>query len=419
MKTIYTLTLFLALSVQQTVAQSVVLDWATSLLTGWLGGGTSGTANNIGSTLVNAQININNSEAGSFAYSSPKVGNNYVSALGSNADNLFIGVDWDSESSYADIVIDFNTAVTNVKFNVADIDMEWLVFHLNVDEIVVTGTTATNTTVNPSITKLVPGSHIVRISGNRAYAATLLQGGGSSASSASDQDGTVVVDFGNTPLNQVRIRYRNNNASIPNPTGQYIVLGNISFQPAIVLPLTLTSFNGALNNNTVKLNWSTAQEENFDQFIVEKSANGIDWQTLTTVQAAGNSNTNREYNAVDPNAFSINYYRLKQVDRSGNYSYSQTIRIRSNANEKTRIRAYPNPATNTATVTINSETKQAAHIKLYNQFGLQLQHLQRPLIAGSNNIPLSGLQALPSGTYIITVEDAAGKKIGTTRLIKQ
>ncbi|WP_207511438.1 T9SS type A sorting domain-containing protein [Longitalea luteola] len=419
MKTFYILCTCLVLSMQQTVAQSVVLDWATSLLTGWLNGGTTGTANNIGSSLVNAQINISNSRAGSYAYSSPKVSNEYVSALGSNADNLFVGVDWDSESDYADITIAFNAPVTNVRFNVADIDMDWLVFHLNVDEIVVTGTSSTNTTVNPTITKLVASSDIVRISGNRAYAATLLQGGGNSASNAADQNGTVVVDFGNTLLNQVRIRYRNNSASISNPTAQYIVLGNISFQPAIVLPLTLTSFNGSLNNNTVKLNWSTAQEENLGQFVVEKSVNGIDWLTLTTVQAAGNSNSTREYNAVDDNAFSVNYYRLKQVDMSGNYSYSQTIRIRSTANEKSTIRAYPNPAANTATITINSENKLAAHIKLYNQFGLQLQHLQRPLIAGSNNIPVPGIQALPSGTYIITVEDATGKKIGTTQLIKQ
>ena len=102
------------------------------------------------------------------------------------------------------------------------------------------------------------------------------------------------------------------------------------------------------------------------------------WQTLSTVKAAGNSNSAREYNKlVDSNAAQINYYRLKQINLNGNFTYSQIIRIRSNAKEKTDIMLYPNPIINNATVTINSENKQAAHIKLYNQFGMQLNHLQR------------------------------------------
>jgi hypothetical protein len=187
----------------------------------------------------------------------------------------------------------------------------------------------------------------------------------------------------------------------------------------ILLPLTLTSFNGALNNNSVQLNWSSAQEENLDKYIVEKSTDAINWQTLSTVKAAGNSNSAREYNLVDPNAAQINYYRLKQVDLNGNFTYSQIIRIRSNAKEKTGIMLYPNPVINNATVTINSENKQAAHIKLYNQFGMQLNHLQRQLIAGSNNIPIPGLHTLPAGTYIIVVEDEKFNKTGTTQFIKQ
>jgi hypothetical protein len=103
----------------------------------------------------------------------------------------------------------------------------------------------------------------------------------------------------------------------------------------------------------------------------------------------------------------------------GHYKYSQIIRIRNGATYKTGIKIYPNPAINSAMVSINSESKQAAHIKLYNQFGMQLLHLQRPLIAGSNNIPIPGIPALLTGSYILCVEDEAGNKIGTTQFIKK
>lgn len=61
----------------------------------------------------------------------------------------------------------------------------------------------------------------------------------------------------------------------------------------------------------------------------------------------------------------------------GHYKYSQIIRIRNGAFDKTGTKIYPNPAINSAMVSINSESKQAARIKLYNQFGMQLLHLQR------------------------------------------
>jgi hypothetical protein len=50
---------------------------------------------------------------------------------------------------------------------------------------------------------------------------------------------------------------------------------------------------------------------------------------------------------------------------------------------------------------------------------MQLQHMQRSLIAGSNNIPVQDLSALPAGTYIIVVEDDKLNRIGTTQFIKQ
>jgi len=425
MKHLYTLTIVLALSIQQTQAQTYTFNWATSFVTSWLTGVLTGTANNINSSAVNATVSISSSEGNSAftnfgAFAAPVVsGSPFTTKLFALTSNIAIGCDFSDKSNYADIVISFNTAVKNITFNVADIDKFNASSNSYYDEIVVTGTNSGMAVTNPTITKLVSGSNYVTIAGNIATANTTNGSGGNSASSWLDQDGTVVVNFGSTILTAVTIRYRNNSASQSDPAEQSIAIGNISFQRAAALPLTLTSFNGAVNNNAVQLNWSTAQEENLSTYIVEKSTNATNWQTLSTVKATGNSNSNKEYNIIDPNAAPVNYYRLKQVDLNGNFTYSQVIRIRNGAIDKTGIKLYPNPAINTTTITINSENKQPAHIKLYNRFGVQLLHLQRPLIAGSNNIPIPGIQTLMAGAYIISVEDDAGNKIGTTQFIKQ
>jgi hypothetical protein len=425
MKYLYTLCIFLGLSTHQLHAQTYTFNWATSVLLNWVGSIFTGDANNVNSSSVNATISVSSNQANAFTsfadFTSPSVGSSpFTTDYWSNLPNLAVGVNFTDKNNYADITINFSSAVKNVTFNIADIDKASWTSDTYFDEVVVTGTNSGAPVSNPSLSKLNNwfNSSIV-ISGNTARANTNDYTGGNSASSWLEQNGTVVVDFGNTLLTAVTIRFRSNAASQNNPAAQAIGIGNISFQRAVVLPLSLTSFNGAINNNSVKLNWSGAQEEDLDKYIVEKSTDAVNWSTLTTVMASGTSTNGKEYNTVDLNAVSINYYRLKQVERNGNFSYSQVIRIRKGEQDKLGIKLYPNPVTSNATVTINSENKLAAHIKIYNQFGMQLQHLQRSLIAGSNNITVPGISALPAGSYIVVVEDEKFNKIGTTQFVKQ
>jgi hypothetical protein len=416
MKYLYTLCIVMLLSTQQTNAQTYTFNWATSVLLNWLGGLFTGNASNVNSSTVNATVTVSSNQSNAFStftdFTAPTVGGSpYTTNALANLPNLAVGVNFTDKTKYADIVIQFSSTVKNVKFNIADIDRSssntW-------DEVVITGYNGATQVSNPSIDKLwslFNGS--LSISGH-----TVRGAGGNGGSNVIDQWGTAEVDFGNTMLTSIRIRLQTTAGSATDPGEQDIAVGNISFQRAIVLPLTLRSFNGAVNNNSVNLSWESAQEQNLDKYIVEKSTDGVNWQTLTTVMATGSSNAG-EYNTVDNNAAQVNYYRLKQVETSGNFTYSQIIRIRKEENEKLALKMYPNPVIGNAIININSENKLAAHIKIYNQSGIQLQHLQRSLIAGSNNIPVQGLSALPAGTYIIVVEDDKFNRIGTSRFVKQ
>jgi hypothetical protein len=83
------------------------------------------------------------------------------------------------------------------------------------------------------------------------------------------------------------------------------------------LPVELVDFKGGCENNSVKLTWTTATENNNDYFTVEKTTDLVTWQPLGTVPGAGNSITPVEYNFVDEQTSGLAYYRLLQTDIDG------------------------------------------------------------------------------------------------------
>ncbi len=96
----------------------------------------------------------------------------------------------------------------------------------------------------------------------------------------------------------------------------------------VILPVKLSSFLVRKINKAVQVNWSTEQEENSSHFIIERSANGISWTSIATVNAAGNSNVHLDYGAFDNTPLNgINYYRLKQADLDGTAIYSEVRNV--------------------------------------------------------------------------------------------
>ncbi len=118
------------------------------------------------------------------------------------------------------------------------------------------------------------------------------------------------------------------------------------------LPVELTSFSAQQMNYGVLLQWTTASELNNDYFTIEKSKNGTNFENLTTIKGAGTSITQNQYEFIDRTPFKhLAYYRLKQTDFDGQYSYSKIIVIYQQTEDKLEV--YPNPATRTKLVEVN------------------------------------------------------------------
>jgi len=92
------------------------------------------------------------------------------------------------------------------------------------------------------------------------------------------------------------------------------------------LPIELVDFNVQNFKTYNILKWSTATEYNNEKFEIEKSDNGNTWIKLDEVKGAGMSVTQMNYSYIDYNPNTTDYYRIKQIDFDGTFSYSPIVK---------------------------------------------------------------------------------------------
>ena len=132
-----------------------------------------------------------------------------------------------------------------------------------------------------------------------------------------------------------------------------------------VLPIKLISFNAALVQKNVELVWITETEINNDYFTIERSTDLEQWELVKKINGAGNSNTPLHYIVVDENPYKgISYYRLKQTDFNGVFTYSKVVIIDNK--ELDDILVYPNPVKDVLTI---KTTCDNCNIKIYSALG--------------------------------------------------
>ena len=100
-------------------------------------------------------------------------------------------------------------------------------------------------------------------------------------------------------------------------------------QDNTVLPIELIYFDATCDKEGyVDLNWSTASELNNDYYTIERSRDAVSFEQVKEVDAAGNSGNILAYNEKDESPIlGTSYYRLKQTDLDGSFSYSKIVRV--------------------------------------------------------------------------------------------
>lgn len=176
------------------------------------------------------------------------------------------------------------------------------------------------------------------------------------------------------------------------------------------LPIELMNFDGQKINQQIQLNWKTATEENNQSFVIERSADDMRFKALGNRIGAGTTTEIQTYHYTDIRPLEgWNYYRLKQIDTNGSFSYSAILSIYY---EKGKIfSVYPNPIRQGHPLQIEGTFDEKITFRIVNLNG---QMIKESIIYPTNTT--IHLPDLPNGVYIYqAIKD--GKIIKTDRLI--
>jgi hypothetical protein len=173
------------------------------------------------------------------------------------------------------------------------------------------------------------------------------------------------------------------------------------------LPISLINFDAQVVLDQVEVVWTTATEINNDYFTIERSKDGIEFKALAQINGAGNSNQHLNYKLMDEKPYQgISYYRLKQTDFDGKFSYSQVKSVKLNSSLNKLIDVYPNPS--------NLNGVYISHLNNDSQFNVQLFDIYGKLILSFNKLKASGdaifidFGNVPSGIYTISITQQDG-----------
>lgn len=229
-----------------------------------------------------------------------------------------------------------------------------------------------------------------------------------------------IIKVANTPISTVNstnytsYSYEIKNASLGTFGANYTLSANFTTgfsgfgfgDPSITfLPVELIDFNAIKENESVRLNWSTASEENNDYFEIEHSVNAVDFTTIGNINGAGNSSRISNYTFLDEHPVSgYNYYRLKQVDVDGSFQYSKIKSVYFEENQtKTTINIYPNPTTDFVNILFNNKSIQPINIEIIDVLGKVVDNIQNVNLPNGATAYSINVASLSNGFYNIRI----------------
>ena len=172
------------------------------------------------------------------------------------------------------------------------------------------------------------------------------------------------------------------------------------------LPIELISFDAIMNNKQVDVTWATATETNNNFYTIERSKDGINFEPVSNVDAAGNSLSLINYKDVDTNPFEgISYYRLKQTDFNGTFSYSKIVAVNySFSNDGMSV--FPNPTDGEININMNDLEGKEVLVVIRDITGKEC--FSKVILSQENQqlIAIDSEQKLAAGTYIITASSS-------------
>ncbi len=183
-------------------------------------------------------------------------------------------------------------------------------------------------------------------------------------------------------------------------------------------PIELASFTGEVLVEGNLLKWVTASEDNNDYFTLEHSMDGINFTAIKQIDGAGNSITLKSYEYLDKDAVAgMSYYRLKQTDLNGDYSYGDVITLVRGESDTpiSTINVSPIPSNNYIQISFVSSIESTIKISVFDVAGHLVSTRTAASTTGINQIT-QDISSYATGMYLLQVND--GYAVQTSKFVK-
>ena len=244
-------------------------------------------------------------------------------------------------------------------------------------------------------------------------------GGGTAAHGPGGGGGGGVI-YSNQPLNAASTAAGGvngttfggtNYAAMPGVAGivsQAILLSQTPTFPmsCTVLATEFVSVSAIDQNGNSIVSWQVANEENVDEYVVERSFDGSNFTRAGVIPYKPVPVSVQDYSYTDPgtsNNHPLCYYRIKRIDADGQSAFSKIVLVKLPV--YSRLMVTPNPAVESATFSFVSDHNADVSIRLVDLTGNSVRSEQYQAGAGLNTLPLKRLQELPNGIYVLQLYD--------------
>lgn len=186
--------------------------------------------------------------------------------------------------------------------------------------------------------------------------------------------------------------------------------------PPCVLPIELKEFNAVPKGNGVDIHWTTATETNNDYFTIERSRNLEQFEAIQQVPGSGNSYTTKYYSYTDKQPLQgLSYYRIKQTDKDGKFSYSELKAVGYQRN-LSDVSVSPVPTQKNILVSFNAIEKGNYTLNIYNVEGKLMLSKELSAENGINDNSID-VSELPLGIYQLMLSN--GVELEHAKFIKE
>lgn len=181
------------------------------------------------------------------------------------------------------------------------------------------------------------------------------------------------------------------------------------------LSVDILSFSANCQDWLTVLNWKTATETDSNHFEVQRSTDGVTWEVIGHVAAAGNSTQEQSYEFSDPDASDGTqfYYRFVEYDNDGQQStHSQIVTSNCVIDGIQNLSVFPNPTNGSLTIQLQSKVNKDVVLQVFDMNGKSVYEQDINTVFGIIQ-HYKDFSSLANGVYAIKV----GEEV--VRFIKQ